>query len=733
MIRVLLVVLLALPALAQIPVSGALPLTPPVAGPAAHPQNQAVVATNGTDFLVVWADEAPGNDIYAARVASDGTLLDPIPILLPATFARDFAPRVLWNGSNYVVVYSSDFGLGVVVAEIGSDGCLSSSRTLIPESVRPAIAWNGSTYLVTWRTGQRILAARFDRAFNQLEPALDFGSGEAPSVASNGSGFMVAWTQNATTAAFAAINADGRVLERNTFTATGPAAVATNGTHYVIAAERDGVLLLARVVAGGQVDAITPLDSVTGRPMSFPALAWNGIAYVVAWLESGGGSTDVYASEVFSTDGAVRVIGGSAGAPFPVTPWPPSIAVSRDRTLLVWSDVDVRGVFLRDARPEGDDFVISYGLPRQSPQAAAAAPDGTFGAVWIENGRTLMFGRIGPDVRPLDGAGIPLANGGASTAQIAFASDVYLVVWHDEFGQAGVFAKRIARDGRVLDAEPIVISATGKNPFVATDGRDFAIVFTESEPSPSPFQKLNTIAMRIAPGGTRGAAVRISPAEAPAVRPVSWLPRDVVWTGSEYLVLLQRRQATTDCPHLVCSYEEELHLQPLARELQVARSMTPVATRGAAERDFGDVDLVAGSTEVLVTMVEAAGLGVNAQRFTLGGQPLAAPFLVSQLAYAATPLWNGRQFVVLTNERHDLLSLGAIFYSTLVPIVGNVAQEPAYLSESATSAASVGPRGHILLLSTRTESRAAPAHYEGIARAYVRFAGGGGRVRSARH
>ncbi|HEX8152055.1 MAG TPA: hypothetical protein VF698_02965 [Thermoanaerobaculia bacterium] len=720
----------ALPAFAQMPVSGAVPVTAPVAGAAFDRQNEAVVATNGTDFLVVWADEGAGADVYAARVAADGTVLDPIPILLPPTFARDFAPRVLWNGSNYVVVYSSDFGLGVVAVEIDGDGRVVSSRTLFPASFRPAIAWNGSTYLITWRTDQRVLAARFDRAFDQLGPALDFGAGDVPAVASNGSGFLVTWTQNATTAGYAAINADGLVLERGGLSVTGPAAVASDGVHYLVVAEKDDVLQLTRMTSGGQVDAVTPL--VSNRPMAFPAVAWNGIAYVLSWIETGAGTADVVAAEVFSGPAGVRVIPGSVGAPLPASAAAPSIAVSRDRTLLVWSDVDVRGMFLRDARPEGDDFLVSYGLPRQSPQAAAAAPDGTFGVVWIENGRTLMFGRIGPDARPLDGAGIPLANGGASAARIAFANDVYLVVWYDEFGQPGVLAKRVARDGRVLDAEPIVISATGSRPSVATDGRDFAVVFSEFVLEPPPFRKLLTYASRIGTDGTRTAAARISPDEAPRSWPISWQPRDLVWTGSEYMALLQRREVS-GCPHLTCIYDEELHLQPLTRELQLARPMLAIARRAALEGNFSDADLAAGATELLVTYDAPGGRGVTAQRFTLAGLPLDSPFTFASLAYAATPLWNGRQFVVVTNERYDPLSPGAFFFSALVPIAGNAGQEPLVLSESAMIAAAVGPRGHILLLSTRTDSRAAPAHYQGVARAYVRFAGGGGRTRSARH
>ena len=65
------------------------------------------VATDGTDFLVVWEDRAPSDDeIRAARISQDGALLDTTPITVSKSGATARDPDVAWNGSAYQVVWA---------------------------------------------------------------------------------------------------------------------------------------------------------------------------------------------------------------------------------------------------------------------------------------------------------------------------------------------------------------------------------------------------------------------------------------------------------------------------------------------------------------------------------------------------------------------------------------------------------------------------------------------------
>jgi hypothetical protein len=65
------------------------------------------VAWNGRTFLVVWMQERPGTgwDVMGARVASDGTVLDPNGILISAADKDQSRPVVAWTGTHYLVVW----------------------------------------------------------------------------------------------------------------------------------------------------------------------------------------------------------------------------------------------------------------------------------------------------------------------------------------------------------------------------------------------------------------------------------------------------------------------------------------------------------------------------------------------------------------------------------------------------------------------------------------------------
>jgi len=79
------------------------------------------VASDGTNWLVVWSRPVTETGcgggggsyrLYAARVAPDGTDLDPIGVeLAPADNGRQIDPDVEWNGSRYVIAWN-DFCFG---------------------------------------------------------------------------------------------------------------------------------------------------------------------------------------------------------------------------------------------------------------------------------------------------------------------------------------------------------------------------------------------------------------------------------------------------------------------------------------------------------------------------------------------------------------------------------------------------------------------------------------------
>ena len=112
------------------------------------------VASNGTDYLVVWEDHRSGTATYANRVSSAGALLGlNTEIKLPATTTYQTVPDVCFGGGNYLVVWSdwnriSGCRIGPTGSLLDGDGltiCTGSK-----EKEAPCVCWDGNMYRVVW-------------------------------------------------------------------------------------------------------------------------------------------------------------------------------------------------------------------------------------------------------------------------------------------------------------------------------------------------------------------------------------------------------------------------------------------------------------------------------------------------------------------------------------------------------------------------------------------------------
>src|SRR5262249_32919997 len=74
--------------------------------PNSYAESDPAVAYDGTNFMVVWTDSRNNaSDIYGARVAPDGSVIDSTNIAVTtAGFAR-MSPAIAFDGVNYFVVW----------------------------------------------------------------------------------------------------------------------------------------------------------------------------------------------------------------------------------------------------------------------------------------------------------------------------------------------------------------------------------------------------------------------------------------------------------------------------------------------------------------------------------------------------------------------------------------------------------------------------------------------------
>jgi hypothetical protein len=298
------------------------------------------IAADGSNFLVVWRDQRNAGssllDVYGARVAHDGTVVDPggIPISTgPGTLQVTATPSVAFDGTNYLVVWvgtvpPANATNEIFAAVVGTDGKVAATdlQVSIGGDPRPrpiGISWNGENYLVVWRTNSDAIRGLFVTAAGTAvgDPAgFSIGGGFYPSATWNGAHHLVCWHANDANGwgvHAARVQSDGTVLEPGGFLVADPP---LNQDHCSVASDGDGFLLAwhdwrpdgseflstayaARVSAQGAVLDATPIQVATrARGQTSPPVVFDGANYLVAWMEENEPArfrlTDVYARRI---------------------------------------------------------------------------------------------------------------------------------------------------------------------------------------------------------------------------------------------------------------------------------------------------------------------------------------------------------------------------------------------------------------------------------------------------
>jgi len=124
------------------------------------------IACADTSSLVIWNSyRLPGGAfVRGAIVDADGTpsaafdigrLWDAVPSIL-----QDYAPAVVWNGSEYLVAWWSAVTRRINLVRVARDGHVLDVVPQVLQSVAgsvsddgPSLAWNGSEYLLAWTPG----------------------------------------------------------------------------------------------------------------------------------------------------------------------------------------------------------------------------------------------------------------------------------------------------------------------------------------------------------------------------------------------------------------------------------------------------------------------------------------------------------------------------------------------------------------------------------------------------
>ncbi len=290
------------------------------------------------NYLVVWYENDDYN-IYGARMSSDGTVLDPEPIIIDTneSYAKD--PLCVFDGSNFFIIwqgYYEPWERGIIGVRLSPDGytidtciTISSLQARVAHEQPPGIDFNGVKHFVVWVdsrdysnlhiygrmvTVDGVVIDTQDIAIstssdNEIEPDLSF----------DGINYLVIWQdlRNGNWDIYGArVSSDGVVIDTtnipiNTFSEdqTQPA-ITFGGANYLVVwrdkrNENNADIYGARVTPAGIVIEPEgfPISTASGKQSS-PDIIFDGNNYFVVWEDSRNGYYDIYGAKV-DTSGAV--------------------------------------------------------------------------------------------------------------------------------------------------------------------------------------------------------------------------------------------------------------------------------------------------------------------------------------------------------------------------------------------------------------------------------------------
>jgi hypothetical protein len=387
-------------------------------------QLTAEVISYSGQWLVAWRDHRNGSysDIYGSRISSSGTVTDADGILIASSAQAQSKPAVASDGTNYLVVWQEDRGGGppfdIYGMRIDASG-RQLDEDAIPISTStgsqeyPAVAFdNDSIYLVMWQddrsgSGNDIYGTRVTTSGNVLDApgiaiSTETGRQRFPSVAFDGTNFLVVWADERS-----GISTDdiyGTLVERNGNVVSPGGnviaddvnwqdnpSVAFDGTNYLVVWDDYGSGTFNEDIygvrvnqSGNPVDASSIAISTADNGQYRPAVAFGGTTYLVVWFDRRtNNASDIYGARV-NQSGAVLDASGIPIIAFTGTQEYPFITFDGTNYLVgcenypsdsVWN---ILGAAVNTSGSVSEIYTISsFSIDQYVPNPAAANGQGT--------------------------------------------------------------------------------------------------------------------------------------------------------------------------------------------------------------------------------------------------------------------------------------------------------------------------------------------------------------------
>ncbi len=435
------------PAVLDPTVTGELYVDVPVNGTTGANSRTSDLASDGSQYLAVWQDQRDSrdDDIFATRLAADGSVLDAIGLRVNAAAGVQQNPVAAFVGNGYVVAWEHVAGAGnsdIAAAFVSTTGAVTQLGTVAATAASetlPAIAGRGGEALLVWQDGSDVRGAVFSAG--AFGPAVAIAAGanvekEAAVSGNPGGDYLVTFTETAGTND----NVRGQLVG---------AAGAPTGAAFDLAA------------------------GLTAEQAS--AAAFDGTNHVVAWsVVHSGTSNDIAARRVGPTGALLEAapvdVNLSTGAQLF-----PDVACHAGGCLIAWEDTrniatSLRDIFGAVVSPAlavtANDVQVSAFLRQQTAPTAASAGGG-FLAAWSDTRELDLSSVRGTRV---DAAGAVIdagaaalvlvrSNANAQSPAVGQGSNLSAVFWAEsQIPDQNIVHVRFSGPGAQLDTLPRVVS-----------------------------------------------------------------------------------------------------------------------------------------------------------------------------------------------------------------------------------------------------------------------------------
>jgi hypothetical protein len=397
---------------------------------------------------------------------------------------------------NFLVVwqdYRGGTGYDIYGAQVASNGMVLATNDIsIATSANgqytPAVSHNGENFLIVWqdyRSGySRIFGARVSEAGEPLDPSgISISTASAPQyspkIAYGETNFLVVWHDY-----------------RNGYTDIYGARVSSSG----MVLDTGGIPI-----------------STANSWQEDPAVAYNGVDFLVVWEDyRSGTSYDIYGARV-STSGTVLDTGGIPISSATNGQYTPAVSHNGENFLVVWEDYrsgtsyDIYG-----ARVSSDGSVLdSSGIAISSASSSQSTPSVThngvdFLVVWQDSrsGSADIYGtRVSGGGAVLDSSGIAISTASNTQASpsVGYNGATFLVVWQDfrsGTGFSDIYGARVSETGSVLENSGFAISAepgAEVQPKVTSMGGESSLVVYRGSHASTTTNSERVLARRVEP------------------------------------------------------------------------------------------------------------------------------------------------------------------------------------------------------------------------------------------